>query len=130
MLKQLQAAPANEDLFLTINVLAGGFIMTSLIWASVTAGMVDRRFFSAGVFFLAGAVMAMFGLMHSPLTDDQMFLPHQLFDPAVMSFKQTSIAIQFIATYLLAAGLMFGLGFLLKNDTVPINSDSDYENLT
>ena len=129
MLKQLQATPANEDLFLTINVLAGGFIMTSLIWASVTARIVDRRFFSAGVFFLAGAVMAMFGLMHSPLTDDQMFLPHQLFDPAVMSFKQTSIAIQFIATYLLAAGLMFGLGFLLKNDTVPINSDSDYENL-
>jgi len=89
MLKQLQATPANEDLFLTINVLAGGFIMTSLIWASVTARIVDRRFFSAGVFFLAGAVMAMFGLMHSPLTDDQMFLPHQLFDPAVMSFKQT-----------------------------------------
>ena len=130
MLKKLQAVPVNEDLFLTINVLAGGFIMTSLIWASATARIIDRRFASAGIFFLAGAAMSMFGLMHSPLPDDQMFLPHQLFDSNVMDFKQSSIAIQFICTYLLAAGLMFGLGSLLKDEITPIDSDKDYENLT
>ena len=130
MLKQLQATPSNEDLFLTINVLAGGFIMTSLIWSSVTARIIDRRFSSAGVFFLAGAVMSTFGLMHSPLPDDQMFLPHQLFDSNVMDFKQSSIALQFICTYLLAAGLMFGLGSLLKDEITPIDSDKDYESLT
>ena len=58
-----------------------------------------------------------------------MFLPYQLFDSNVMEFKQSSIAIQFICTYLLAAGLMFGLGFILKNDAVIINSDEAYENL-
>ncbi len=130
MLKKLQAVPVNEDLFLTINVLAGGFIMTSLIWSSVTARIIDRRFSSAGVFFLAGAVMSTFGLMHSPLPDDQMFLPHQLFDSNVMDFKQSSIALQFICTYLLAAGLMFGLGSLLKDEITPIDSDKDYESLT
>ena len=129
MLSQLQATPANEDLFLIINVLAGGFILTSLIWASVTAQVIDRRYYSAGVFFLAGAVLTLFGLMHSPLKDDQMFLPHKLFDLDVMSFKQRSIAIQFICTYLLAAGLMFGLGFWLRSDAVIINSDEAFEDL-
>ena len=104
--------------------------MTSLIWSSVTARIIDRRFSSAGVFFLAGAVMSTFGLMHSPLPDDQMFLPHQLFDSNVMDFKQSSIALQFICTYLLAAGLMFGLGSLLKDEITPIDSDKDYESLT
>ena len=127
---QLRAEPIEEDLFLTIRVLAGGFIMTSLIWSSVTARIIDRRFSSAGIFFLAGAAMSMFGLMHSPLPDAQMFLPYQLFDSNVMDFKQSSIAIQFICTYLLAAGLMFGLGSLLKNEITPIDSDKDYENLT
>ena len=129
MLKQLQATPANEDLFLIINVLAGGFILTSLIWASVTARIIDRRYYSAGKFFLAGALLTMFGLMHSPLADDRMFLPNQLFDSDVMSAAQSSIAIQFICTYLLAAGLMFGLGFLFRNEAVTIDSDEAYENL-
>ena len=129
LLKQLVATPANEELFLIINVLAGGFILTSLIWASVTARIIDRRYNSAGIFFLAGAVLTMFGLMHSPLKDDQMFLPHHLFVSEVMSFKQSSIAVQFICTYLLAAGLMFGLGFLYRNDAVTIDSDEAYENL-
>ena len=129
MLSQLRATPENEDLFLIVNVLAGGFILTSLIWASVTARIIDRRYYSAGIFFLAGAVLTMFGLMHSPLKDDQMFLPHKLFDLEVMSFEQRSIAIQFICTYLLAGGLMFGLGFLLRNDAVVIDSDEAFENL-
>ena len=130
MLKQLQATPANESLFLTLNVLAGGFILTSLIWASATARIVDRKFSSAGVFFLAGAALSMFGLMHSPLTDDQMFMPQQLFDPEVMTFQQSSIAIQFICTYLLAAGLMFCFGIYLKDKVTPIDSDEDYESLS
>ena len=129
MLKDLGATPANGDKFLIINVLAGGFILTSLTWASATARIIDRRFYSAGIFFLAGAVLTMFGLMHSPLTDDQMFLPHKLFVAEGMLPEQSSIAIQFICTYLLAAGLMFGLGFWLRNDNVTINSDEAYENL-
>ncbi len=134
MLKQLQATPANEDLFLIINVLAGGFILTSLIWASVTARIIDRRYYSAGVFFLAGAVLTMFGLMHSPLKDDQMFLPYHLlpenlFASEVMASAQKSIAIQFICTYLLAAGLMFGLGFLFRNDNLTIDSDEAFEQI-
>ena len=125
---QATAAPEKADLLLTINVLAGGFILTSLTWASVTARIIDRRYYSAGIFFLAGAIMTMFGLMHSPLAFDQMYLPHQLFDSKVMSFEQSSIAIQFICTYLLAAGLMFALGFLFRN-APPIDSDEAYENL-
>ena len=129
MLEQLRATPANEDLFLIVQVLAGGFILTSLIWASVTAKIIDRRYYSAGIFFLVAALLTTFGLMHSPLAKDRMYLPHQLFDLDVMSLKQRSIAIQFICTYLLAAGLMFGLGFIFRNDNLTIDSDEAYENL-
>jgi len=73
--------------------------------------------------------MSMFGLMHSPLPNDQLFSPHQLFDSDVIPIKAASVAIQFICTYLLAAGLMFGLGSMLKDNITPIDSDEAYENL-
>lgn len=131
MLKQLQATPVNEELFLVINVLAGGFILTSLIWASATARIIDRKFFSAGVFFLVAAGLSMFGLMHSPLTDDQMFMPYQLFDQSsVMTDQQSSISLQFICMYVIAAGIMFGLGAMLKNKVNVIESDEQYQELS
>lgn len=130
MLKQLEATPANEYLFLIVNVLAGGFILTSLIWASATARIIDRKFFSAGIFFLVGAGLSTCGLMHSPLTDDQMFLPYQLFDcPDSMSAKQSSISLQYICMYVIAAGIMFGLGAMLKGKVKPIETDEEYEKL-
>jgi AGZA family xanthine/uracil permease-like MFS transporter len=129
MLKQLQATPANEELFLVVNVLAGGFILTSLIWASATARIIDRKFFSAGIFFFVGSALSMCGLMHSPLKDDQMFLPYQLFERGIMSPRQASISIQFISMYLIATILMFGLGLLLKDKAQPIETDEAYEKL-
>ncbi len=59
---------------LRINVLAGGFILTSLIWASATAKIIDRKFFTASIFFALAGILVLFGVMHSPLAGDQMFI--------------------------------------------------------
>jgi hypothetical protein len=64
--------------------LAGGFILTSLIWASAMARIIDRRFFSASVYFAVGGFLVLFGVMHSPLDGDKMFLPSQLWQTDTM----------------------------------------------
>ena len=118
-----------ESLLLRLNVLAGGFILTSLIWASATARIIDRRFSVAAIYFFIGALFTVFGLMHSPLSGDRMFWPHQLFDETIFNHEQHSIAIQFAIAYVIVGGLMLGLGQLLKGKMTVINTDEDYEKL-
>ena len=123
------AAESAQSLMLKLNVLAGGFIITSLIWASATARIIDRRFNTASIYFAVGGLFTLFGLMHSPLDGDKMFWPWQLFDRSITSEAQQSISLQFAVAYLVMAGLMFGLGRLLKDRLEIIDSDEQYENL-
>ena len=61
----------------TIRVLSGGFILTSLLWASVLASIIDRRLL-AGAFLLAlCSLCSAFGVIHSPLSNGAMLLPWQ-----------------------------------------------------
>ncbi len=48
-----------------LEVLGSGAILVSLILASVTALMIDRKFTAAAGFAFAGAVLTFFGFMHS-----------------------------------------------------------------
>ena len=66
--------PHMSGMMLRLSVLAGGFILTSLIWASATARIIDRKFFSASVYFAVGGIFVLFGVMHSPKAGDQMFM--------------------------------------------------------
>lgn len=118
-----------KSLDLRLNVLAGGFILTSLIWASATTRIIDRRFSSAAIFFAIGGFFTLFGLMHSPLDGDKMFLPWQLFDSKITSVDQRNIAIQFAVAYLVMAAMMVGLELLLQDKLKVINSDEEYEKL-
>ena len=59
----------------TLVMLSSGFILTSLLWAWSLAKVIDRRLMAAaGVMTLAGA-MTLFGLIHSPLPGNQLFVP-------------------------------------------------------
>ncbi len=123
------AVASAQSLMLRLNVLAGGFILTSLIWASATARIIDRKYSTAAIYFLAGGALTVFGLMHSPLPGDRMFSPNQLFDESVFSLQQRSISIQFAIAYFVVAAIVFGLGQLLKNKTAVIETDEEYEQL-
>ncbi len=59
----------------TLRILANGFIVTSLLWASAMAALIDQRLRKAAVYFGIAALLTLFGIIHSPLPGGPMFLP-------------------------------------------------------
>lgn len=125
---------ASDPGILNLRMLAGGFIITSLIWASALARIIDRRFFSASLFFATGGLLVLFGVMHSPLMGDKMFWPWNIGrvpDPQTQALvfrpEIQRLILEFAAAYLVMAVLMFGLGWWLRPE--PIDSDEQYDNL-
>jgi AGZA family xanthine/uracil permease-like MFS transporter len=58
----------------TIRALGNGFIVTSLLWASALAAMIDRKLRVAAVCMAVAAGLSLFGIMHSPFPGASMFL--------------------------------------------------------
>ena len=50
-----------------MRILANGYIVTSLLWASALAAMIDRRLQVAAAYFAVAACGTLFGVIHSPL---------------------------------------------------------------
>jgi AGZA family xanthine/uracil permease-like MFS transporter len=96
----------------TIRILANGFIVTSLIWASALAALIDRRLWRAACFFLVAGGLTLFGIMHSPEPGAPMYLPWQL------AAEAQRHVLQFAAGYVAAALLLFAWGWLLKSQGV------------
>jgi AGZA family xanthine/uracil permease-like MFS transporter len=91
-----------------VRMLANGFIITSLLWASALAAIIDRRLMRAASLFIACSVFTMFGLMHSPLPGSPMFLPWQL-----EALAQQQVY-SYVAGYLAAAVVLYAWGYLLQ----------------
>ncbi len=112
-----------QSQFLHLQILSGGFIITSLIWGAAMARIIDKRFFSASIYFAVGGLFVLFGVIHSPLAGDKMFWPWNIGEPDLRI-----IVVEFAAAYLIMALIMFGLGWLVR--TPPIDTDEDYESLS
>jgi AGZA family xanthine/uracil permease-like MFS transporter len=108
---QLADALTRDELT-TLRMLANGFIVTSLIWASALAALIDRRPWRAAAFFLAAACLTLFGIMHSPAPGGPMFLPWQIEGDTLR------YVVQFAAGYAAVALLLFAWGGLLKSQGV------------
>ena len=67
-----------EKEVLTLRLISSGYIVTSLLWASALAAIVDRRLQAAGTFLLVAALCTLFGVIHSPLPGGSVFLPWQI----------------------------------------------------
>jgi AGZA family xanthine/uracil permease-like MFS transporter len=107
--------------FATLRLLANGFVVTSLLWASALAAIVDHRLWRAGSLFLVSAVLTMFGVMHSPEPGSPMFLPWQI------SSEVQHHAFSFAAGYACVAIIMFAWGVLLRLKGVqPIADESSH----
>ena len=103
---------ADPDLaksWLYANVLAGGFIFTSVIWASGTASIIDRKYLTAGIYFALGGAFTLFGVMHSPLSGDRMFLPTDMMNGDVFDINKVAAVRDFAVAYFVMAALMIGL---------------------
>ena len=91
----------------SLRCLANGFIVTSLLWASALAAMLDKKLVrSAGYLGIAG-VCSLFGIIHSPLRPAAIALPQHVL--AQMS-QEPAIRCQspyhWAAAYALAALLL------------------------
>jgi AGZA family xanthine/uracil permease-like MFS transporter len=58
-----------------LTMLANGFIITSMLWASWLVWLVERRFVRAGLVGLVAGLMTLFGAIHSPYADGRLFWP-------------------------------------------------------
>lgn len=106
----------------TLRILAGGFIITSLIWASALAALMDRRLSLAAAWFALAAACALFGIIHSPLPGSPLVNPLQLPENLPrMAAGQTPFYLA--AAYLAASALLLAWGWLTAgnqaNDDVP-----------
>ena len=110
-----------------LRILSGGFIITSLIWASSLAQIIDRRFNFAAIYFVVAAVLVMFGVIHSPLDGEKMFSPKDLFSAEMQSHQK--IVLQIAGSYLVMAGLVWMMELTKGPDDKLITSDEEYEDL-
>ena len=58
-----------------IVTLGNGFIITAMIWSTALVAMIDQRFRRAAVVLLIGAVLTLFGFIHSVDPRGSIYLP-------------------------------------------------------
>lgn len=92
------------DELLTIRMLANGFIITSLLWASALAALIDRQLRRAAVFFLIAGGCTLIGVIHSPLPGGDMFLPTRLAPEFARATYEYAISYGLMAALLYAWG--------------------------
>ena len=103
----------------TIQMLASGFIVTSLLWGSALAALVDRRLRVAGVYFAVASLCSLFGVIHSPFADERLVLPWKL--GAELPHAAAGQTPFFMAaSYLVVAILLFIWDAVLKHDTMEV----------
>jgi adenine/guanine/hypoxanthine permease len=94
----------------SLRCLAGGFIITSLLWASALAAMLDGRLIRAAGCLGIAAVCSLFGIIHSPLPLSTIALPSTVYaqmpaDPAI----RCQSPYHWAAAYVLAALLLLAI---------------------
>ncbi len=69
--------PATQHYIQTLTAVAGGggFIVTSLLWATSLAHLIDGRVRPVVITLLLASVFAFFGIIHSPLASSPIMLP-------------------------------------------------------
>jgi AGZA family xanthine/uracil permease-like MFS transporter len=77
--------PGIQNWLQSITVLSGGFIVTSLLWGTGLARIIDGRVPAAAATFGLAAVFALFGIIHSPLPSSPILLP----EDAIARLKST-----------------------------------------
>ena len=92
--------------WLYANVMAGGFIFTSVIWAAATANIIDRKYLVAAIYMGLGGVLTVFGVMHSPLAGDKMFFPSDLMNGDVFNSASVAAVRDFAIAYFVMAVIL------------------------
>jgi adenine/guanine/hypoxanthine permease len=97
----------------TLGMLSSGFILTSLIWAWSLAASIDRRLNLAAKLMLAAGIMTLFGVIHSPLAGNRLFVPigPESWGDLVLDAENRKYVLEFAAGYFASATLLFAWSF-------------------
>ena len=98
-----------QETYATVSMLASGFILTSLLWAWGLAALIDRKLNTAGIVFLVCGGLTLFGLIHSPLDGNQLFLPigPKSWNDVVLDPVHYSSVFEFALGYATVAVILF-----------------------
>jgi AGZA family xanthine/uracil permease-like MFS transporter len=105
---------------LTLRILANGFIITSLLWASGLAAIIDRRLGRAAVYFLVAAACSFVGVIHSPIPGAPLALPG--FFPAEFA-DLVHVPVQYAIAYAAVAGILLSWEFWRRASGVAARED-------
>ncbi len=92
----------------TVHILKQGFILSSLLWASMLAMAIDRRMNQAAIYSAIAGAFTLFGLIHSPLSNNALFLPillPGLAESWVLPNEMISSTLQLAFGYFATSGL-------------------------
>lgn len=105
--------PALRANMSTLGMLSSGFILTSLVWAWSLAMIIDRRLTAASRVLLLTGVMTLFGVIHSPLPGNQLFVPigPESWGAVVLDAEHRLHVVEFAAGYFASALLLFGWSY-------------------
>jgi AGZA family xanthine/uracil permease-like MFS transporter len=95
--------PILREQIMTLRLLQNGFIVTSLLWASALAALIDRRLVAAAVYFAICGGCAAVGIIHSPYPDGSTFLIWNL------DREFLDLVLRYTIAYLLVAVMLVGL---------------------
>ena len=124
-LETLSGDGLKRDL-LTLSMLSNGFIITSLLWAWCLAALIDRKLRVAAAVLVAAGVLTTFGIIHSPLSGNRLFLPigPEVFgldgwgDGITLDPADRRLVIEFVAGYFASAALIFAWSYYTPANVV------------
>jgi AGZA family xanthine/uracil permease-like MFS transporter len=97
----------------TLRCLSNGFLISGLLWAAALALLLDGRLSASAAFLGLAGVCAFFGVIHSPLADEQIGLPYYILESVQKQSGGTAFwkAVQYQTPYHWAAA--YGLAALM-----------------
>lgn len=100
-LKEGSLSGESLSTFNALKILSNGFIVTALIWGAAMVSLIEENLSRTSVFLLLGALFSLFGLMHSPFTHGELFLPWAVADktPLYLSFSYFILSIFSLSIY-------------------------------
>jgi len=103
-----------QHLVQTLTMLSGGFIVTSLLWGSTLAHLIDGRLRPALACLAVAGGCALFGVIHSPLASGPIVMPaeaiRQLKEQGRYAASANQTPYHWAAAYGVSAAILLALG--------------------
>lgn len=117
-----------QEKWVTLTMLANSFILTSLLWAWVLASIIDRKLTTAAGVLCLTAGLTLFGVIHSPLAENRLFLPYgpDAWGNWVLDAKHRGDVWEYAAGYVAAAGLLSLWGLVVPIRALAADADDSH----